>query len=143
MIARARSIESKRARSETQMAQQRANLLEQALEQYKAEETSRGILLIINDLLFATGGATIEPESAKRMEPLLQYLHGSPKREIIIEGHTESIGNAYENKRLSQQRADAVKQFLTSYGIEANRIETRGYGEEVSVASNTTKAGKG
>ncbi len=142
MIAHARHIESKRAYTETQTAQQRVKKLEQALGQYQAEETSRGTLLVINDLLFVTGGADLEPESARRLEPLLQYLQGNPQREIIIEGHTDSMGEASKNKLLSQQRADAVKQYLSSRGIVESRIETRGFGEEVPVATNTTKAGR-
>ena len=142
MIVHARNLESKRARDEAESAQQRAKKLEQALGQYQAEETSRGTLLVINDLLFVTGGAKLEVESERRLEPLLRYLQGNPKREVIIEGHTDSIGHADENKHLSQQRANAVKDFLTTRGINANRIETRGFGEEVPVASNTTNAGR-
>lgn len=142
MVAHARSIESKRAHTETQTAQQRVKQLEQTLWQYQAEETSRGTLLVINDLLFATGGASLLLESAKRLEPLLQYMKGNPQREIIIEGHTDSIGDAGKNKLLSQQRANAVKQFLTSRNIDYGRIETRGFGEEVPVATNTTNAGR-
>ncbi len=142
MIAHARSMESKRAYNETQTVQQRVKFLEHSLGQYQVEETSRGTLLIINDLLFAAGGTDLEPESSRRIEPLLQYLQGNPKREIIIEGHTDSTGNANENIHLSQQRADAVRQFLISRGIDISRIETRGFGEEVPVATNTTKVGR-
>ena len=92
MIAHARRNESKRAQSQTQQAQQRIQELEQALGQYKAEETSRGTILVINDLLFNTGGAKLKPQSQRRLEPLVQYLQGNSQREIIIEGHTDSIG---------------------------------------------------
>lgn len=142
MISHARRSESQRAQSQTQQAQQRIKQLEQALGQYKAEETSRGTILVINDLLFESGGATLKPQSQRRLEPLLQYLQGNAKREIIIEGHTDSMGNSEINKRLSLQRADAVMEFLVSRGIQPSRIETRGFGEEVPVASNTTNAGR-
>ncbi len=142
MIAQARRNESNRASSVTRKAQQRIQQLEQALGQYKAEETSRGTILVINDLLFATGGANLQPSSQRRLEPLVQYLQGNLKREIIIEGHTDSMGNSDTNKNLSLQRADAVKEFLISRGIDARRIETRGFGEEVPVATNTTHAGR-
>lgn len=142
MIAHARRNESTRAQSETQQAQQRVRELEQALGQYKAEETSRGTILVINDLLFATGGATLKPQSQRRLEPLLQYLQGNSQREIIIEGHTDSMGKPETNKNLSLKRADAVKEFLITRGIDSRRIETRGFGEEVPVATNTTNAGR-
>lgn len=142
MIAQARRNESNRASSAKRQAQQRIQQLEQALGQYKAEETSRGTILVINDLLFATGGANLQPSSQQRLKPLLQYLQGNTQREIIIEGHTDSIGSPNTNKRLSLQRADAVKAFLIANGIDARRIETRGFGEEVPVATNTTHAGR-
>jgi len=142
MIAHARQTESKRAQSQTQQAQQRIQELEQALGQYKAEETSRGTILVINDLLFDTGGTNLKPQSQRRLEPLVQYLKGNEQREIIIEGHTDSMGNPEINKRLSLQRADAVKEFLILRGIFPTRIETRGFGEEVPVATNTTNAGR-
>ncbi|MEJ2115687.1 MAG: OmpA family protein, partial [Gammaproteobacteria bacterium] len=142
MIAQARRNESRRASSNTRKAQQRIQQLEQTLGQYKAEETSRGTILVINDLLFATGGASLKPLSQRRLEPLVQYLQGNSKREIIIEGHTDSLGETESNKRLSLQRADAVKEFLITRGVEAKRIETRGFGEEVPVATNTTNAGR-
>ena len=90
LIANARRNESQRAQTQTQKAQQRIQQLEQALGQYKAEETSRGTILVINDLLFNSGGATLQNQSQRRLEPLLQYLQGNPRREIIIEGHTDS-----------------------------------------------------
>jgi len=143
MIAHARRSESTRASSETRKAQQRIQQLEQALGQYKAEETSRGTILVINDLLFNSGGANLKPQSQTRLEPLVQYLQGNQKREIIIEGHTDSVGNSEINKNLSLKRADAVKEFLITRGIDTNRVETRGFGEEVPVATNTTNAGRG
>ena len=142
MIAQARRNESKRAQTQTKQAHQRIKQLEQSLGQYKAEETSRGTILVINDLLFASGGSNLKALSQRRLDPLVQYLHGNSKREIIIEGHTDSIGQAETNKQLSLRRAEAVKTYLVSRGIAPARIETRGFGEEVPVATNTTNAGR-
>ena len=142
MIAHARRMAAKRATMETRQAHARIKQLEQLLGEYKAEETSRGTILVINDLLFDTGGSELKLQSQRRLEPLVQYLIGNEKREIIVEGHTDSMGEADTNKRLSLQRADAVKKFLILRGIQPTRIETRGFGEEVPVASNTTNAGR-
>lgn len=143
MIEHARRMESNRAEIEMQHAQNRVKELEDVLGLYQVEETNRGTLLVINDLLFVTGGASLQPQSYSKLDPLLQYMNRNPKREIIIEGHTDSVGDANENKRLSQRRADAVKLYFTERGVEENRIETRGFGEEVPVATNTTNAGRG
>lgn len=142
MLAHSSRLESKRVHDEKLKAEERIEKLETMLGKYQAEETSRGTLLVINDLLFDTGGVNLIPESENRLEPLVQYLQGNAKKEIIVEGHTDSMGNASQNKHLSLQRANAVKQYLQSRGINATRIETRGFGEEVPVSSNTTKAGR-
>ena len=142
MVEHARNLETKRALNEAELAQQHAKKLEHALGIYQAEETSRGTLLVINDLLFASGGTKLEPASANKLRPLLQYLQGNPKREIIIEGHTDSVGHASQNKHLSQLRAETVKTFLITNGVTGERIEARGFGEEAPVATNTTNAGR-
>ena len=142
MIAHARRTAMQRASNQSRQAEARIKQLEQALGEYKAEETSRGTILVINDLLFASGGTNLQAESKRRLEPLVQYLTGNSKREIIIEGHTDSVGEAETNKRLSLLRANAVKEFLILRGIQPNRIETRGFGAEVPVATNTTNAGR-
>lgn len=142
MIAYARRKAMQRASNQSRQAEKRIKQLEQALGEYKAEETSRGTILVINDLLFVSGGANLQAESQRRLEPLVQYLIGNSKREIIIEGHTDSMGEAEANKRLSLLRATAVKEFLILRGIQSNRIETRGFGAEVPVATNTTNAGR-
>jgi outer membrane protein OmpA-like peptidoglycan-associated protein len=142
MIAHERRNEFTNTSSEIRMDQQRIQQLEQALGQYKAEETSRGTTLVMNDLLFDTDGAHLKPQAQRRLEPLLQYLQGNSQCEIIIEGHTDNTGNPENNKNLSLKRADAVKEFLITRGINSRQIETRGFGEEVPVATNTTNAGK-
>ncbi len=138
MIALVRQSESDRA----QEAQQKIERLEQTIGEYRAEETSRGTLLVINDLLFDSGGSTLTQESGKRLQPLVLYLSGNSQREVIIEGHTDSHGNEKSNKQLSLRRAEAVKKHLVHQGIDGTRIETRGFGSEVPVASNTTNAGR-
>ena len=142
MIAHARRKTVQRASNQSRQAEERIKQLEQALGEYKAEETSRGTILVINDLLFVSGGANLQAESQRRLEPLVQYLIGNSKREIIIEGHTDSMGEAETNKRLSLLRANAVKEFLVMRSILPTRIETRGFGAEVPVATNTTNAGR-
>ncbi len=142
MIAYARRIEADRANIATQHAQSRVNELENVLSLYQVEETNRGTLLVMNDLLFDSGGASLQPESYSKLNPLLEYLLNNSKRKIIIESHTDSVGKANENKNLSERRANAVKLFFTERGIAEDHIETRGFGEEVPVATNTTQAGR-
>jgi len=66
-----------------------------------------------------------------------------PDLNVVIEGHTDNVGTAAYNKKLSQRRADAVKTYMVKKGgIDANRLTTQGFGLEKPIASNATKAGK-
>ena len=66
-----------------------------------------------------------------------------PDLNVVIEGHTDSVGTAEYNKKLSQERADAVKKYMVEKGgIDANRIKAIGFGEEKPIASNDTDEGR-
>jgi OOP family OmpA-OmpF porin len=65
-----------------------------------------------------------------------------PDLNVVIEGHTDSVGTAAYNKKLSQQRAEAVKKYMVENGIDANRLKAQGFGEDKPIASNKTKEGR-
>jgi outer membrane protein OmpA-like peptidoglycan-associated protein len=112
------------------------------LEQTTTQQTERGIVLNISDVLFEFDEATLKPGAALNLSKLVQVLNEHPDRNILIEGHTDSLGDASYNEQLSQQRAEAVANFLRNQGIADNRIMTRGYGESYPIASNETQAGR-
>ncbi|MGH7632105.1 MAG: OmpA family protein [Gemmatimonadaceae bacterium] len=94
-------------------------------------------------ILFATGSATIEGESTPTLKEIGDMLKAHADLKLMIEGHTDNVGAAAANQALSEQRAAAVKQFLvTSYGIDAARLETKGYGSSKPVSPNTTPEGR-
>jgi outer membrane protein OmpA-like peptidoglycan-associated protein len=141
-------LAERRARLERKEAQllkettARTYQLEQQLAELKTRETERGLVFTIGDVSFETGEAELKAEAMRRLYPLVTYLKEHPNREVIIEGHTDSTGSADFNLQLSQQRADAVRDFLVSNGIDPDRIITRGYGQGYPVASNVTAAGR-
>jgi outer membrane protein OmpA-like peptidoglycan-associated protein len=112
------------------------------LSELKAQQTERGIVLTIGDVLFATGKANLSPGANKSVDKLAEFLKKSPNRNVLIEGHTDSVGKDDYNLALSRKRADSVKDNLVGDGIEAGRITTVGYGKKFPLASNDTKAGK-
>ena len=66
-----------------------------------------------------------------------------PDLKVVIEGHTDNVGKAAYNKKLSQERADAVKKYIVEEaGINANRIKAQGFGKDKPIASNKTKKGR-
>jgi len=87
--------------------------------------------------------ADIKPEYRDDIGRLGEVLKKYPDLNITIEGHTDSVGDTAYNDKLSQQRADAVKNYLVQeFGIDAARLNTKGYGERLPVAPNTTKEGR-
>jgi outer membrane protein OmpA-like peptidoglycan-associated protein len=123
-------------------AKAEAEELMKELSELKAQQTERGIVLTIGDVLFATGKADLSPNANKSAEKLADFLKKHPKRDVLIEGHTDSVGKDDYNLVLSRKRADSVKYKLMADGVEADRITTVGYGKKFPLASNDTKAGK-
>ena len=86
--------------------------------------------------------AVLKPEGKARLDDLVGKLKAVNLEVIIAIGHTDSIGSKAYNQKLSLRRADAVKAYLVSKGIEANRIQTGGRGETQPVADNKTREGR-
>jgi len=135
LAARAEAEKAARAKAE-------ADQLTKELSDLKAKQTERGIILTLGDVLFATGKADLSPEAMRRVDKLVEFLQKYTNRNVLIEGHTDSVGSDEYNLTLSQKRADSVKETLTGKGIEEKRITTVGYGKKYPVASNDTTAGK-
>jgi len=123
-------------------AKAESDKLMKELASLKAQQTERGIVLTIGDVLFATGKADLSVSAAKSVGTLAEFLQKNPNRNVLIEGHTDSVGSDDYNLALSQRRADSVKDNLLENGIYAGRITAVGYGKKFPVASNDTKAGK-
>ena len=163
MEAEAKARETERARMETaekareaeqarllalaeaakaEKAEAEANQLLKELSELRAKQTEGGIVLTMGDVLFATGKATLSSEANRNIDKLVDFLQKYPNRDVLIEGHTDSVGQDEYNLALSQKRADAVKEQLVAKGIPEERITTKGYGRRYPVASNDTSAGR-
>jgi OOP family OmpA-OmpF porin len=94
------------------------------------------------DALFDFDKYVIRPDARAKLDDLVSKLAGVNLEVIVAVGHTDSIGTAEYNMALSQRRANAVKQYLVSKGIEANRIYTEGKGKTQPVADNRTAEGR-
>ncbi len=84
----------------------------------------------------------VKPEGKAKLDDLVGKLKGITLEVIIAVGHTDWVGSDAYNQKLSVRRAEAVKGYLVSKGIEANRIYTEGKGEKQPVADNRTSAGR-
>ena len=97
---------------------------------------------VLDDVQFTSGNATLTPESHARLDELVDYMTHKKRSHIEISGHTDNVGKKTANKKLSQQRADAVRDYLVSKGIDASRIKSVGYGDEKPIAPNDTPDGR-
>lgn len=112
------------------------------LAELEARQTERGLVVTLGDVLFEVARAELKPGATARLANLVDVLRENPESTIAIEGHTDSTGDDNYNLGLSQRRADSVKAYLISQGIDPMRITARGLGEGVPVASNNDAAGR-
>jgi OOP family OmpA-OmpF porin len=95
-----------------------------------------------SDALFDFDKAVVKPEARSRLDELVAQIRDINLEVVIAVGHTDSVGTDAYNQRLSVRRAEAVKAYLVSKGIEPNRVYTEGKGEKQPVADNKTAAGR-
>jgi len=94
------------------------------------------------DVLFDFDKSVIKPEGRSKLDDISAKAKGVNLEVVIAIGHADSIGSDAYNQRLSVRRAESVKAYLVSKGIEANRVYTEGKGEKQPVADNKTRDGR-
>lgn len=97
---------------------------------------------VLDDCNFETGKATLQPGSYTVIDELVAYLVRKDDERIEIGGHTDNVGKAKSNQVLSDARANTVRAYLLTKGIDPSRVTAKGYGMSVPIASNKTAAGK-
>lgn len=127
---------------EADVARQQAEDLQRQIAELNAKTTDRGLVVTLGDVLFETAKADLKGGSVANLAKLSTFLTQNPDRTVVIEGHTDSVGNDDYNLGLSQRRANSVQQFLISQGIASNRITATGKGKNFPVASNETSSGR-
>ena len=93
-------------------------------------------------ILFDVNKATIKTESMGVINELVKMMKEHQELNFRIEGHTDSDGSEENNLKLSEKRAASVKEVLSSQGINASRLETKGFGENTPVSDNNSAEGK-
>lgn len=99
--------------------------------------------LVLRNILFDTGRATLKPESAKELQLVIEVLKADASLKLEVQGHTDNVGQPAANLTLSQQRAAAVRDYvIKNGGIAADRLTAVGHGDTKPVAPNTTEDGR-
>lgn len=107
-----------------------------------APEVIEKVNLAAKNIFFATGSPKLLSKSFPSLDNVVKILQDNPSYRVDIEGHTDTTGTAEKNQILSNDRANSVKAYLISKGIDENRISSAGFGSHRPIASNKTTAGK-
>ena len=105
-------------------------------------DTARGLIVNMSDVLFDTNQATLKPGAREKLAKVSGILLAYPSLHVSVEGHTDSTGTAEYNQKLSERRADSVRDYLISQSINAANVDAKGFGQERPVATNETAAGR-
>jgi outer membrane protein OmpA-like peptidoglycan-associated protein len=138
------AAEADRARLTAEQDKER--LRQQLLQQFnmilETRDTARGLIVNMSDVLFDTGKWTLRPLAKEKLARVSGIIISHPGLLIEVEGHTDSVGGDSFNQRLSERRADSVRDYMLSQGVQAPTITAKGFGESTPVASNDTASGR-
>lgn len=107
-----------------------------------AQQTERGMVITLGDVLFSTNRAQLKSGGVRNVQLLADFMGQYPQYKVSVEGHTDSVGSDAHNQALSERRAEAVQATLVGMGISSDRAHTHSYGEGYPVASNRNADGR-
>jgi len=138
----AAEAERLRQQSEQQQQQLRQQLLQQFNSVLPTHETPRGLVVDMQDVLFATGKYDLKEPARIALAKIAGIVLSHPGLNLQVEGYTDSTGTQQINQKLSEERANTVRDFLTTQGLNPENVTAVGYGDNYPVASNDTAAGR-
>jgi outer membrane protein OmpA-like peptidoglycan-associated protein len=125
-------------------AEQQARTAMDALQKLAAvKEEARGLVITLNgSVLFATNQSALLPSAQERLNQVAQALNGGSTGAIVVEGYTDSTGSQQANEDLSRRRAESVRDYLISQGVDKDRIRAQGLGPSRPIADNKSAEGR-
>lgn len=140
--AAAAQAQQQAAAAKAETNQMRGRLRQQLNQVLSTQETARGLIVRLSDVGFNSGSYQLKVGAEIKLAKIAGILVTYPGLKVQVEGYTDNVGSAPYNLKLSQQRADAVMQFLVTQGVSSTNITSKGYGEADPVAENSTAAGR-
>lgn len=131
-----------RQQAEKEKQDMRARLLQQLNSVLATRDSARGLIANMSDVLFKSGSFELLPGARERLAKVSGIVLAYQGLHLAIEGHTDSVGTDEYNRRLSEQRAQAVSDYLVAQGISQDTISASGFGKSEPVASNDTPEGR-
>ena len=139
---KAREAERLRLQAEQAQQQLRQQLLQQFNLILETRDTARGLIVNMSDVLFDFNKYTLRPAAREKLAKISGIILSHPGLNLEVDGYTDSIGSDDYNMKLSEQRADSVRDYLTGQGLAGDNVSALGFGKENPVASNDTGAGR-
>ncbi|MEO8369762.1 MAG: OmpA family protein [Candidatus Solibacter sp.] len=128
--------------AESEKTQLRDRLRQQLSLILETRESARGLIVNINDVLFDFNQYTLKPGAREKMAKVAGILLAYPGLKVQLEGHTDSVGGDEYNMKLSENRANTVREYLQAQGVQSGNLTAVGYGKAQPVASNDTATGR-
>lgn len=138
----ARIADELRLKAEAEKTALRAQLLQQFNLVLETRDTVRGLVVNLSDVLFDTGKFTLRPAAREKLARVAGIILGHSSLMMAVEGYTDSVGGDDYNQKLSEQRGESVRDYLTGAGIQPASVSSKGFGKTMPVASNDTPAGR-
>jgi outer membrane protein OmpA-like peptidoglycan-associated protein len=128
--------------SEADKVAMRTRLSEQLNSILHTRDSARGLIVSMSDVLFDTGKYSLKPGAREKLAKVAGILLAYPSLNIAVGGYTDNVGGDEMNQRLSEHRADSVRDYLVQQGVATNSLSSKGFGNSLPVASNDNSAGR-
>ena len=138
----AQQAQQNERQADGEKAAMRAQLSERLNKILATRDSARGLIVSMPDVLFGTGAYSLKPGAREKLAKVAGILIAYPELNIQVGGYTDNVGNDEMNQKLSEKRADAVRDFLVEQGVSASSVSARGFGNTVPVASNDNSSGR-
>ena len=135
-------MEKQKLQLEADKVALRAQLLKQFNVILQTQDTARGLIVNMPDVLFDTAKYSLRPAAREKLARLAGLVAAHPGLMLAVEGHTDSVGKTDYNQQLSEQRSEAVREFLSQQGMAGASLSGKGFGEGSPIASNLNAAGR-
>jgi outer membrane protein OmpA-like peptidoglycan-associated protein len=137
-----KAAEASAQQATQQTEQMRERLKDQLNQVLQTKDTARGLIVNMSDVLFDFNKYTLKSEAREKLAKVSGILLAYPGLKLQVEGYTDNIGSDEYNQKLSEQRADGVRDYLVSQSVKDGNVTATGYGKSDPIADNSTAAGR-
>jgi outer membrane protein OmpA-like peptidoglycan-associated protein len=128
--------------AEAEKVEMRRKLSEQLNSILQTHDSARGLIVSMSDVVFDSGKYSLKPGAREKLAKVAGILLAYPGLNIAVGGYTDNVGGDAMNQKLSENRADSVRDYLVAQGVATNSVSAQGYGNSLPVASNNNSAGR-